>query len=288
MQGEAMKYLWRLLRALAACLAALASDANAATCTTDFLLEASNAPAAQLQCLSTLKYAKELSRFRGKEIDEMLNLVYVRSVLKGDPADADMARILVEEFKRRSPRNRKYDDMVFSTLLSVGRIQEAERAPFKRAPLIPRRPLSAPVAEGAVRYWEVQYEPVELVEKSANLQLGSHIVVYSAPGCHFCGQAVKAISADPALDGVFKTQSFWVEVPNVNYAPTYYRYWKRVSPMPMGIVLDRKGWPERKIAATPYFILLKDGRVTGEVIGWGIDQREKLAQLLEANGFTHP
>ncbi len=268
-----------------ACQAA-ASEPPARACGLDYLLDASQAASRQLQCLQDLKADRRLGAISKKDIDRVFGALYPRLHLNGDSADADITILLADELKRRRPADASRDDSVFGALMATGRVEEAERLPYAKKLLIPREPLARAPAATAVRYWTVQEQPLRLVEQSTDLNVGRHVVVYSSPGCGFCQAAAKDITADPLLSSVFKAQSLWVHLPDVNYGPEFFREWPlKTFTFPTQVVFDRKGWPQRHIPATPVFFFIEDGRVVGETLGWYKDSIPKLARQMAELGF---
>lgn len=271
-----------LLPGLSVEAVALAATPSAG-CGKAFMLDTARAPEDHLHCLSALKKQdQKLRLFKDKDLDQIVSAVYKRSMLTGNRADADTMRILVEEGRRRHPRDHSADDLIFGTLLAAGRVEDAERAPFERAPAIPREPLPlSALNDGYSRYWAIEDDPFKLIERQIDLLSGIHIVVYAAPGCHFCEAASQDISKDSKVSTLFKSRSIWINIPNSNYAADYYQTWQigKYS-YPMNIVFDRSGWPSRQLGATPYFILMKDGQVVGTMLGWQDGSMTKLVELL--------
>ncbi|MEK8030883.1 hypothetical protein AACH06_08670 [Ideonella sp. DXS29W] len=266
--------------------AATAEAAPTSVCSKAFMLATDKTPEEHLHCLSSLKKQdKKLRLFKDRDLDQMISAVYKRSMLTGSSADADTMRILVEEGKRRHPRDHSADDLIFGTLLAAGRVEDAEKAPFEHAPTISREPLPpSALISGHSRYWAIEEDPFKLVEGQVDLRSGIHVVVYAAPGCHFCEAASQDIAKNEALGALFRSRSIWINVPNSNYAVDYYQTWQidKYS-YPMNIVFDRSGWPSRNLGATPYFFLMKDGQVVGTLLGWQEGSMTKLVKLLSEN-----
>lgn len=284
-----MTFLLAALASLVLLLAELPAEAAtgaiapSSACGKAFMLDTTKSPEDHLHCLSTLKKQdKKLRLFKDRDLDQMISAVYKRAMLTGSSAGADTIRILVEEGKRRHPRDHSADDLIFGTLLAAGRVEDAEKAPFESAPVIPRQPLSpSAVSDGQPRYWAIEEKPFKLVERQVDLRHGNHIVVYAAPGCHFCEIASQDIAKDALLGDLFKQQSIWINIPDSNYAVDYYQSWKLDKySYPMNIIFDRTGWPSRHLGATPYFFLMKDGQVVGTLLGWQESSMTKLVKLL--------
>jgi len=280
-----MKALLAVLTGLILLLPGVSAAAAAPTavCGKAFMLDTTREPENQLHCLSILsKQDKKLRLFTTKELDQIISAVYKRSMLTGSSADADTIRILVVEEKRRHPRDHSADDLIFGTLLAAGRVEDAEKAPFEHAPAIPREPLPpSALSDGHARYWAIEKNPFRLVERQLDLLSGPHIVIYAAPGCHFCEAASQDIAKNETLDALFKSRSIWINVPNSNYAVDYYQSWQIDKyTYPMNVIFDRSGWPSRHLGATPYFILMKEGQVVDTMLGWQEGSMTKLVKLL--------
>lgn len=114
------------------------------------------------------------------------------------------------------------------------------------------------------------------------LEQGEHILVVAHPLCHFTQHAMEAIESDPVLEKMFERSSVWVSPPDRGVDITPFQDWNRKHPSaPMSIAYAGNDWPEVRIWQTPTFIFLKDGKVTGEVIGWPKEgNKEALRQEL--------
>lgn len=127
----------------------------------------------------------------------------------------------------------------------------------------------APV--GDVRHAVLKVDPIgnEVSGSQVDLDKGARILVVAHPLCHFTQNAMAAIESDAALAKAFAPASIWVAPADrgVDLAP--FQDWnKKHISTPMTIAYAGDGWPEVRIWQTPTFIFLKDGKVTGEVIGW--------------------
>ena len=127
----------------------------------------------------------------------------------------------------------------------------------------------APV--GDVRHSVLKVATVgnEVSGSQADLDQGARILVVAHPLCHFTQNAMAAIESDAALEKAFELASIWVAPADrgVDLAP--FQDWnKKHGSTPMTIAYAGNDWPEVRIWQTPTFIFLKDGKVTGEVIGW--------------------
>ena len=120
----------------------------------------------------------------------------------------------------------------------------------------------------------------EVSGNKVDLAKGTHILVVAHPLCHFTQNAVAAIESDPTLQKVFERASVWISPPDrgVDIAP--FQAWnKKHAETPIAIAYAGSAWPEVRIWQTPTFIFLKDGKVTGEVVGWPKEgNREALRQ----------
>lgn len=280
----------QLLRSIAAALMLVAlAPAHAADCDLASLKDAAQPAADQLKCLQRMKADKRLAAMSRKDIDKVIGALYQRLHVRGDPADADITILLAEEIHRRRPADTSNDDLVFGALMATGRVEEAERLPYAKNLLIPREPLVKPAAPGSVRLWTVQDNPLRLVETTADLNVGRHIVVYTSPGCGFCQSAAKKLSADPLLGETFRARSLWVHLPNANYGPGFFREWPlKTYAFPTHVILDRAGWPRQDMAATPEFLFIEDGKVVARSLGWYKDSLSRMARQVAELGFLSP
>lgn len=251
------------------------------------LLEAGYSPADQLHCVSLLAERGQLaSALKTADLKRLISKVYERVMVKGDRDDAQTFRLLVAEEKRRDARDRVHDETVFGAFLAVGDVEAAEGAPYAKAPVIRRVSLAAPTDPKWSRMWEVKSSPTQLVEKAVDLTRGVHIVVYTSPGCGFCQAASQAIASEPSTRKIFLARSHWINIPDANYSEAFYASWSEAKyTFPTSVVFDRKGWPERRIPATPYFFFVRDGQVVGELIGWFDGSPAKLRAILHKTGI---
>ena len=127
----------------------------------------------------------------------------------------------------------------------------------------------APVGPTAHTVLTVAPTTNEVSGSSVDLAKGAHILVIAHPLCHFTQHAMSAIASDPTMEKVFARTSAWVAPAdrNVDIAP--FQDWNRKhASTPIAIAYAANAWPEVRIWQTPTFIFLKDGKVTGEVVGW--------------------
>jgi hypothetical protein len=101
--------------------------------------------------------------------------------------------------------------------------------------------------------------------------------------------AARELTADPLVGGVFRKQSVWVHTPGPDFGPELLRAWPlHEYTFPTHVMFDRRGWPERRIPATPYFIFVDNGKVVGEARGWYKDSLSKMARQLADLGYLSP
>lgn len=164
----------------------------------------------------------------------------------------------VEKFYAALFQGRKFDEMA----AYYAKHQDAGLA----KPIAYRGPLV-----GDVRHSVLKVAPVgnEVSGSQVDLDKGVRILVVAHPLCHFTQNAMAAIESDPALAKAFEQASVWVAPADRGVDLVPFQDWNRkhVS-TPMSIAYAGNDWPEVRIWQTPTFILLKDGKVSGEVIGW--------------------
>lgn len=130
----------------------------------------------------------------------------------------------------------------------------------------------------------------EVSGSKVDLGKGAHILVVAHPLCHFTQNAMAAIESDPAMEKVFGQASAWVSPADRNVDITPFQAWNRKhASTPIAIAYAENGWPEVRIWQTPTFIFLKDGKVTGAVVGWPKEgNMEALRQAMSTLQLLQP
>ena len=164
----------------------------------------------------------------------------------------------IEKFYAALFQGRKFEEMA----AYYAKHQEAGLA----KPIIYRGPMV-----GDVRHSVLKVAPAgnEVSGSQVDLDTGARILVVAHPLCHFTQNAMAAIESDPTLAKAFAQASVWVAPADRGVDLTPFQAWngKHVG-TPMSIAYAGTDWPEVRIWQTPTFIFLRDGKVTGEVIGW--------------------
>lgn len=120
-----------------------------------------------------------------------------------------------------------------------------------------------------------------------DLAHGFHIVVISAPGCHFCQDAANWIDSHPIWSKQFKQYAIWVDRPGSELSYDYYHDWNRAHPdLPMHMLANLSGWPLPEVWGTPEFFLVQDGKVVQVVRGWVEGSESNLKSALCSKGET--
>ncbi|WP_395701353.1 hypothetical protein [Aquabacterium sp.] len=248
--------------------------------------------ATQWMCLQRMP-ATRLTRIPYPALDAEIQYQYAQSALLGERATAEILRRLVaERERRRPPKEGAASRTVYAALVAAGALddEEQERQQKRLADVADLRaghlrPLASLRAQDA-SYWSFSAGGDVLVESSIDLQTGPRVVVYAAPGCSFCARLSKDLAADPALLALFKAHAIWVDVPDINFSAGYYDEWNRAHPeLKIHVILNRRHWPQRRIAATPDLFFLKDGQQVGELLGWTPERMRQLRDRLAAIGL---
>ena len=232
-------------------------------------------PRVELACLRALaSQSSGLDELSDQSIDGEIDFRYGESARVGGLENAKIVALLTDEQERRHPPAGTRSTGGYGAYMLAGELPYAlaeakkkniqtydwERASFKRLPS---------AKSSASRYWSFNEDGSTLSEHQIDLTKGSHIVVFSAPGCGRCAAASNDIPKLPVLAKAFASKSLWVSFPDTNFSAEYYGTWqKKHSEYPIYIILDRTNWPKESLAATPYFVFMKDGVVKAEIIGW--------------------
>lgn len=246
--------------------------------------------AAQLNCLQTLPKAS-LAGIGEAELRFEINYHYEQIALHGDRATAEILRVLVNERERRQPAGTAPSTTIYQALLSSGSFAEAEQERREKHLDVPELPPSRfrhlkAIAPHEASYWSFDSTGKSMIESSIDLRTGPHIVVYSAPGCHFCPIIAKDLAADPQLLALFKAHSIWIGTPDGGFSANYYSEWNSAHPeLPIHVIFSHKNWPRQRIPATPDLYFLKDGKQVGEILGWMDGSNQKLLDNLAAIGL---
>jgi hypothetical protein len=267
---------------------AMAAEA-VAQCTERSIGDHAQPIAAQLRCIEIARDSLSLRSVATETIYSEASHYFSEAALTGDVTDARIFKIFVDERERRKPVRGKHSNSVYSAFLLTGHPELAERerieknldvAAIDASKMIPK----TGVAVTSARFWTFEQPSGLLVEDAIDLTHGTHIVVYSAPGCGACEVASDALRSDALLSGVFVKRSIWVDVPDASFSSSYFADWDTRHPLfPIHAVFARQNWPQRDIPATPYFFVVKDGNVAARILGWTPQGRAELAAAIAAH-----
>lgn len=209
------------------------------------------------------------------------------------PDEPALARALLAELQRRGALGPLDHQSLCAILLLNGRLDDAaaDRAahPLKGEARLPaRRPLAAATVDSQARFWRWDAHFNVITEESVELAHGVHLVVDSAPDCHFCARAIADIEHDAVLSQAF-AGVLWITRPDQGLDRTMWQAWNGAHPtQPMVVVLDTRGWSLPDQWSTPRFRVFRDGQEVASVLGWTPKSRVALLQMARAQGLLPP
>lgn len=161
---------------------------------------------------------------------------------------------------------------LFDGLVEIRRFELAERLlrdyPKSGIPPLPARDFADRSEVPRNMMLQVSPDGSKLSRTALDLDEGLHIVVVA--GCHFAKDAATAISADPALDRLFREHATWLAPDSESIAQV--ADWNRALPtQPIQIAWRERDWPQIASWAMPTFYLFRDGRLLTQWSGWAGD-----------------
>ena len=111
-------------------------------------------------------------------------------------------------------------------------------------------------------------------------------------GCHFSRDAAEDIARDPVLGPAFKSHAHWLMLPPGQEDPDSVREWNRSFPdAPPLQIVDRSEWPILPADwRMPTFLVVRNGKVVEQIIGWPRDpasNRQALVEALARHGLSN-
>ncbi len=206
------------------------------------------------------------------------------------PDEPELARRLIAELTRRGALGPQDRQSLRAILLLNDRLDDvaADRAAYPargEAALPRRRPLRDAASPGEARFWRWDARTNAIAEDGVDLAHGIHLVVESAPDCHFCARAIADIEGDTALTRVFR-DALWITRPGRGLDRAYWQAWNGAhSAHPMVVVLDTRGWALSPEWSTPRFRVFRDGQVVASILGWTPQSREALLDAVREQGL---
>lgn len=111
-------------------------------------------------------------------------------------------------------------------------------------------------------------------------------------GCHFSRDAAEDIARDPVLGPAFKSHAHWLMLPPGQEDPDSVREWNRSFPdAPALQIVDRSEWSLLPAGwRMPTFLVVRNGKVVEQIIGWPRDpasNRQALVEALARHGLSN-
>ncbi len=178
---------------------------------------------------------------------------------------------------------------LFDGLVEIRRFELAERLlrdyPKSGIPPLPARDFADRSEVPRNMMLQVSADGRKLSRTALDLDEGLHIVVVA--GCHFAKDAATAISADPALDRLFREHATWLAPDSESIAQV--AEWNRALPtQPIQIAWRERDWPQISSWAMPTFYVFRDGRLLTTWSGWRADSgRATLITRLQEAGVKY-
>ena len=161
---------------------------------------------------------------------------------------------------------------LFDALVKIRQFDMAERLlrdyPQSGIPPLPARDFTDRSEATRNMMLQVSADGRTLSRTALNLDEGLRIVVVA--GCHFAKEAAAAISADPALDRLFREHATWLAPDSESIAQV--AEWNRALPtQPIQIAWRERDWPQISSWDMPTFYVFRDGRLLTTWSGWPAD-----------------
>ncbi len=176
---------------------------------------------------------------------------------------------------------------LFDALVVIRRFdlagQVATAYPGRDLPSLPKHDFDAGIESTSNAMLLISADGRAMSRSVLDLAHGVHIVVVA--GCHFAREAAVAISADPALDQLFRKHATWLgdESESIDAVAE----WNREFPhQPIQIAWRNRDWPQIRSWAMPTFHVFKDGKLLSHWDGWSADSgRAILVAELKKSGL---
>ena len=271
-----------------------AEDGNAANqsgaCATWLFAEHRFSTSFQLECINKLS-SGALRAINSGALESEIEYQYGNVAMSGDKASAAIVRILVNEREGRTPQFPRISNTIYSAMVMSGQFSDANEERRSKKLNVPgididsMHGMTSPPDHAAL-YWSFDDASNSLTELSVDLSYGPKLVVYSTPACGVCVVLSKYLASNSKLSAIFHEHAIWIDFPDMHFSHEFYDTWKNeAGHFEIHPVFNRKNWPERRLAAFPYMVFLKDGRRIAEMIGWTDGSPKALEQNLEAIGL---
>jgi hypothetical protein len=123
-----------------------------------------------------------------------------------------------------------------------------------------------------------------LTREAAPVPTGVQVVMVVNAGCQFSTNALAAVRGDAALQARLRQANLLILTPPASGVPFHYiSEWNAANPtLPMGVPDKLEAWREVDGYSVPRFVVLRDGKVMGQVAGWPEEgNREAVLSLVD-------
>lgn len=181
--------------------------------------------------------------------------------------------------------NKEDREAMFKALIGLRRFEDAREYLAKYPDLAVESPVPAVLeadarASGPMAY-AIADKGTTLAPMPYDLGSGTRLVVITHPLCAFSRRAMEALAGDDGLSSLLGP-IIWLTPVDQTLNLSTLSEWNEAHPqMPMVIAKSRADWPFVDQWATPVFYVLKDGALTGKLVGWPAEgNRQALMALL--------